>query len=105
MCERCDQLFGSETLFNRHICNPQPVIQTVHCDQCQYTSSNVRDFVTHLLEVHQHFLGTYQCSFCDFEAIENKTLRQHIEDTHGVHVVLNRLSRNQASLERRSLLR
>jgi hypothetical protein len=70
-CDRCDQLFGSETYFTKHICNPQQIPPTVFCDQCDFKSTSVKDFVSHLLEVHKHYHGTYKCSFCDFEAIGN----------------------------------
>ena len=96
MCDRCDQLFGWETFFKKHICNPHLASQTVQCDQCEFTSDSVKDFVSHLLQVHTHYLGTYKCTFCDFEAIENKTLKDHVEDVHGMLAILNGLARNQA---------
>ena len=95
-CDRCDQLFGSQTLFNRHVCNPLQASPTVYCDQCQFTRTSVKDFVAHLLEAHKHYLGTYKCSFCDFEAMENKTLNEHMNSVHGMLLILNGLAKNQA---------
>ena len=52
--------------------------------------------MAHLLEAHKHYLGTYKCSFCDFEAMENKTLNEHMNSVHGMLLILNGLAKNQA---------
>ena len=52
--------------------------------------------MAHLLEVHKHYLGTYKCSFCDFEAMENNSLNDHMENVYGMLIILNGLARNQA---------
>ena len=95
-CDRCGKLFESQNAFETHICNPHPATPDVYCDQCDFKSTNVKDFVAHLLKEHKHFLGTYRCSLCDFESIERKPLDDHVEEFHGMLVIMNGLAKNQA---------
>lgn len=48
------------------------------CDQCDFEASEVRDFITHILNVHKQYL----CAYCEHRAESNENLSKHIAYYH-----------------------
>ena len=94
-CERCEQSFPDDNTFSKHICSPQTKVSTATCDQCDFKSNNLNEFVSHIRELHRKNTSTYKCGFCELEFNDKKTLDLHIAEYHEMLSILTGLARNQ----------
>ena len=71
--------------------------ETIKCDQCDFATKCVKDYVTHLLGDHIK-KNIYKCSFCEYTAKDQQDLDVHIGKYHDMLVVMKSFAENQVSL-------
>ena len=100
-CELCRKVFNNKTVLLQHKATDHIESQsnllkeTIKCEECDIESVSVKEFITHIIQVHKTRQTTYICSFCEYEAVEKNVLEEHIEKYHDMIGVLNGLARNQ----------
>ena len=96
-CKQCNEMFTQNTYLT-HLethTKPKQQMESARCDECNFESSSVKEFVTHLMEGHNTKTVTYTCSFCDYSTVEKEALEEHMENSHEMITVLKGLARNQ----------
>ena len=105
-CQLCKEVFTNVSRLNDHRKthfkeNEEPTPQQApeRCDQCEFESKSVKEFVTHLLEKHRNNLMSYKCSFCDYATTEPKALDEHMVKSHDMIAVMYGLAENQLNVQ------
>ena len=104
-CEVCKVVFSNPGDLNNHVMTHEieqgvPLeLEKTKCDQCDFETNMVKEFVTHLLEKHRNEDNCeYKCSFCEFRTNVKENLDSHIVNYHDVIGVLNGLAENQMNI-------
>ena len=94
-CNNCGTTFKEDESFEKHICTNTHEVKNI-CDQCEYESGNVHDFVSHVLQIHKRKgQDIFACSLCDLVFNDRNLLDAHMMNCHQMLTVLNGLTRNQ----------
>ena len=74
-CFTCGISFVDNVSLENHVCRHRQEEPT-KCDQCDFKSTNVKEFVAHLLKEHRQYApATFACGFCDFLSVEENCLK------------------------------
>ena len=83
---------------NKQSHNENPVraddLNVAECDKCNFKSSDVKDFVEHLLQAHKT-PTEHKCTICEFKTVNRHDFDVHMAQFHDITVVLNGLAANQ----------
>ena len=94
-CPKCGLVFESNSDFISHF----KVHEQIRCDQCTSMFENTRSFITHLLEQHMNQEALLQCDQCDFTAVEDTLMANHIRQYHNLGYTHENMLNNQNELK------
>ena len=81
-------------MLKSHISNYHQVVIN-ECDQCDFKTDFVKDFVKHILKAHKHNTEIILCPHCDYKAFDIQTINEHLENDHVELSLLGHVAANQ----------
>ena len=104
-CEKCTLYFKSTSLLEDHMkTHGQNEVETSQmdgrtcCDQCDFSSVNLPEFITHLQDKHKQKPELVHCRHCEFKAINKQSLYDHIEMDHIEFAMLASVTASQSEM-------